>query len=254
VLESVSFRCLAGVAACSILGLACGSLSAKQVEQTPPAAPPVAKSHLRQALPRRQYLCANGASVVVLLEPNAVRLTFNGQIHNLKQIESSSGSKYSDGTVVWSVSGDIGALEDVSEKDNPKYLAENCDLESSYPPVVPGAGTVTGNITYPDSLVLPPEAKVIVELKDITTAGVPSQTIAVYKAPLGHPNGPVPFKISANPAKIDPKHRYGLEVRIVVGEDVKAIHALYYQVLTQGNPAKVDVVLVEAGTPKVWKN
>jgi len=244
-------RVLVGVAACVTLSLAACALRARQTEQAPSVAP---KSHYRVALPRRQYLCAGGASIVVLIEPSAVRLTFNGIIHNLKQVGPASPSKFSDGTLLWAVDGDTGVLEEVSEKDNPKNLAEGCALETSYPLVAPAVATVTGTIAYPEDLVLPPEAEVIVDLKDLTLEGASSRVIAVYKARLGHSKSPVPFKVTANPSEIDPHHRYGLEARIVVGGDDRAIHAGYYNVLTHGDPTKVDIVLVATGLPKIWKN
>jgi putative lipoprotein len=234
------------VAACVTLWFALDFLPAQPAgqSQTAPTAPSAAKSHLRQALPRRQYLCANGVSIVALLEPNAVRLTMNGQIHNLKQIESNSGTKYSDGLVVWSVSGDVGSLQDVSAKDQPKYLAQNCMLQRSFPPTAIPAGTVLGSITLPKGIDLSPEAEVIVELHDIFPANAPSPTVAEYKVSLGHPEGPIPFKLRIDPAKIDPKHRYAVEVRVLAGGQLRATNEKEYLVLTQGNSSQADIVLV----------
>lgn len=243
-LETISARCVVRVAVCAILGLACGALSAKQAEQAPPASPPAAKSHLRQALPRRQYLCANGVSIVVLLEPKAVRLTVSGQIHNLKQVESASETKYSDGLVVWSIRGDIGSLQDMSAKGQPKYVAQNCILQRSFPPTATPAGTVVGSVALPKSIAFPPEADVIVELQDVFLADAPSPTVAEYKVPLGHPEGPIPFKLSIDPKKIDPQHRYAVEVRVLVGGQLRATNDKQYLVLTQGNPSQTDIALV----------
>ena len=240
-----------GVTAWLTPALAADALRAQQTEQVSPAAP---KSHYRMALARRQYLCDGGARVVVLLERNAVRLNFNGQIHNLKQIESGSNSKYSDGLLVWSVSGDFASLEDVSVRDKTKELAEGCVLESSYPPPAPAPGTVTGTIRYPESLDLPPEAEVIVELKDYALAGNLHPTIATYTAHVGNAGRPIAFKVSADPSKIDTTHQYALEIRIVLGGEVKAANDVPYLVLTQGHPANADVVLVATGVPKVRKD
>jgi uncharacterized lipoprotein YbaY/membrane-bound inhibitor of C-type lysozyme len=242
-------RILLGAAAYLPLPFAGGALPAQQTDQAPPTA---AQPHYRMAVVRREYLCAGGLNVAVTLEHNGVRLTFSNQIRTLKQIESGSDSKYSDGLLVWSVSGDFGSLEDVSVKDKPKDLAEGCILQSSYPPRAAAAGSVTGTIKYPADIELTPEANVIVELKDYTDK--PHPTIATYKARIGLAGGPIPFKVSADPSKINPAHQYALDARIVVGDEVKAVNQVASFVLTQGQPAKEDLVLRATGLPKVWKN
>jgi membrane-bound inhibitor of C-type lysozyme len=57
------------------------------------------------ALPRREYLCAGDARIVILVESKAARLTLNGHIYNMKQVETALGTKYAEGSVVWSSTG-----------------------------------------------------------------------------------------------------------------------------------------------------
>src|SRR5580692_900134 len=86
------------------------SPAAPQSQSTPqtPASQPhsLSRSTMRMALPRREYLCAGGARIIILLETKAARLTLNGHIYNMKQVETDSGSasdsKYAAGMVVWS--------------------------------------------------------------------------------------------------------------------------------------------------------
>ncbi len=61
------------------------------------------------ALPRREYLCAGGARIVILVETKAARLTLNGHIYNMKQVETESGTKYAEGSVVWSSTEKTGS-------------------------------------------------------------------------------------------------------------------------------------------------
>lgn len=232
-----------GLAAC--LGLPF-TPSAVRVQQAEPAPPPVARSHLRQVLPRRVYLCASGASVVVLLEPNAMRLTFNGKIHNMKQVESASGTKYSDGMFVWFINGDDGYFEDDSVPGKPGVLAKDCHLQSAFPPVAPAAGIVTGTLRYSKQAALPTDAVVIVELEDIFLADAPSPTIAKYESAIGNGQQPIHFTLKFDPSKIDPKHPYAVRAGILVGGQLCAASDKQYLVLTLGHPSNVDLGLVRS--------
>lgn len=208
-------------------------------------APPPARSHLRNALPRRQYLCANGESIVTLLESNAVRLTYMGQVHNLRQIEAGPEAKFSDGLMVWAVTGDVWTLRDVSVKDQPKDVAQNCLLQTSFPPAKTVQSRIEGSIRLPKGLTLLPTAEVVVELRDVFLADAPSPVLAEYKVALGKPEGPIPFSLSIDPAKIDAKHPYAVEVRVLAGGRLRATNDTQYLVLTQGNPSQVDIILVK---------
>lgn len=209
-----------------------------------PTAPPARRtprSPLHYALPRREYLCEGGARVVILLETNAARLMLNDHIYNLKQVESTSGTKYSDGSIVWSSNGEDGFLEDDSVPGKPQILAKDCHLQSTYPPVA--SGTVTGTVSYLERVALPGNTVIIVELQDVTLADAPAQTIARCKTTLGNRKAPIPFKLKFDPSKIEPKHTYAVEVRILVDKRLRFTNDTLYPVLTQGNPGKVDLIL-----------
>jgi hypothetical protein len=112
-------------------------------DQTPPAPPSaqpsqrplnpssghLSRSPLRFALPRRAYLCDGNVRVVILVETKAARLTLNDHIYNMKQVETASGTKYAEGSVVWSANGpdgsEVGFLEDDSVPSKPQMLAVN---------------------------------------------------------------------------------------------------------------------------------
>jgi membrane-bound inhibitor of C-type lysozyme len=108
----------------------------------------LSRSPLHFALPRREYLCDGGARIVILIETNAARLTLNDHIYNMKQVEAASGTKYAEGSVVWSGEGNDGFLEDDTVPGKPQMLAPDCHLHSTYPPVAPAAGRITGTVTY----------------------------------------------------------------------------------------------------------
>src|SRR5580692_2072253 len=148
------------------------SPAAPQSQSTPqtPASQPhsLSRSTMRMALPRREYLCAGGARIIILLETKAARLTLNGHIYNMKLVESGSGSgtKYAEGSVVWSSTGEDGFLVDNADSSNPKMLAEGCHLQSSYPPVAPASGSINGTATFGSAPALPADAILIVQLRD----------------------------------------------------------------------------------------
>lgn len=182
---------------------------------------------------------------MTLLETNAVRLTYMGQVHNLKQIEAGPEAKYSDGWMVWALTGDVWTLRDVSVKDQPKDVAQHCVLQTSFPPAETAQSTITGSIRLPKGLALPPTAEVVVELRDVFLGDAPSPALAESKMSLGKPEGPIPFSVSVDPSKIDAKHPYAVEVRVLAGGRLRATNDKQYLVLTQGNPNQVDIVLVK---------
>lgn len=48
--------------------------------------PPRALSRQYASLPRREYLSAGGARIVILVETKGAQLTLNGHIYNMKQV------------------------------------------------------------------------------------------------------------------------------------------------------------------------
>lgn len=219
--------------------------------QRSPAPPPhpISRSPLHFAMPRRAYLCDGWAKIVVVIETNAVRLTMNDHIYNMKQVESSSGRKYAEGSILWSSDGDNGSLEDDTDPGKPQMLATNCHLQSVYPPAAPATGTITGTVSYRPPTALPPDAVVLVHLQDVFLPDAPSPFLAEYKNTLGGRKLPVPFTLKFDPAKIDPKHPYVVEASIFVHDQLRFTNDTAYFVLTQGHPAKVDMILVAVDAP-----
>jgi uncharacterized lipoprotein YbaY len=180
------------------------------MQKPDPGTDPISRSPLRLALPRREYLCAGGVRIVTLIETKAVRLTLNDQIYNLKQIESDSKSgsstKYGAGSVVWSSTGDEGFLADNADPSHPKMLAEECRLQSSFPPVASTAGSISGRATFVSKLALPTDAVLIVQLKDLTKdADDPGAVLAEERVPAGGGKSPLSFTLRYDPAKIAAK-------------------------------------------------
>jgi uncharacterized lipoprotein YbaY len=231
----------------SFLSQAPAAPVSQPAQQTPTPAPPphpVSRSPLHFVLPRRAYLCAGGVRVVILVETNAAQLTLNDHIYNMKQVESSAGTKYAEGSVVWFSDGDSGFLQDETVPGKPQMLATNCHLQSVYPPFAPADGSLTGTVSYRQRMALPPDAVLLVHLQDIYLPDAPSPFIAEFKTTLGGRQMPVPFTLKYDPAKIDPNHPYVVEASILVHDQLRFTNDTAYFVLTQGHPAKVAMILV----------
>lgn len=182
----------------------------------------------------------------------------NGQVYNLKAVPDSSN--YSDGSIVWVTDskGETGTLEDQSDSANPKTLAKDCRLQSAFPPVgsSPSAvtGAVTGTVSFHSRKALPKDAVLLVQLQDVTHADAPAPTIAEFKTTVGSRRSPIAFKLDFDPAKIDPKHAYALEARIVVDTQLLFVNDTLYPVLTQGHTAKRDLLLKAVSTKPTPSN
>lgn len=97
-------------------------------------------------------------------------------------------------------------------------LASGCakKLKPDNLPVL--SGNVSGSVTYRERIALPPDAKVIVSLEDVTRTGksgsfVAQQTIRPTV------QVPIPFNLRYIPDAIDRSHRYAVIASILDGQD-----------------------------------
>jgi uncharacterized lipoprotein YbaY len=224
--------------------------TAQPAQKLPAPTPhPISRSPLRMALPRREYRCDGGARVVILFETTAARLTLNDRIFNMKLVESASTTKYAQGSVVWSSTGEDGFLADNSDPSNPKMLAEKCHMTSSFPVVPRAASSITGTVSYRQHLNLPRDSVVVIRLQDVYLPDAPSPFLAEFKTTMGQRHVPIPFTLKFDPAKIDPNHPYVVEASILVHEHLRFTNDTAYPVLTKGNPSNIDIILVPVGAP-----
>lgn len=204
---------------------------------------------MRMALPRRTYRCAGNVLVNILVETNEIRLTLNDHIYNLKQVDTASGTEYSYGSIVWTTdkAGEGGSLVDNSDTSHPLLLANNCHLESAFPPASATPTKVTGTVIFDSRQSAPKSALLVIELQDVTLEDAAAPVIAEFKLRIGGRQPPFPFALSFDPAKIDPKRIYALEASILVHGKLRFTNDTRYPVLTQGNPASQNVVLTLVG-------
>jgi uncharacterized lipoprotein YbaY len=225
-------------------------------QQTPAPPPhPISRSPMRFALPRREYLCAGGARIVILLETKAARLTLSGHIFNMKQVETDSGSssdtKYAAGSVVWSSTGENGFLVDNADASSPKMLAEECHLQSSYPPAAPAAGSINGTATFGSAPALPADAVLIVQLRDPShDADDPAAIVAEERIPLGGRTAPISFVLKFDPAKATAKIPFAVSASITGHGKLLFVLVKAVTIPDITNPASVHLALSRAASKK----
>ena len=109
--------------------------------------------------------------------------------------------------------------------------------------------SVTGSVTYRERLALTPGAALVVELRDVSYADAPAPLIA-RQTISGPGQVPIKFEVRYNRQDINPRNTYGLSARIVESDGRLAFtNDTAYDVVTRGNPDKVDMLLVLVEPP-----
>jgi putative lipoprotein len=108
---------------------------------------------------------------------------------------------------------------------------------------------VGGTVSYLQRMALPTNAVIQVQLLDVSLADAPAKVVAEESINLGQRQVPVPFSLRFDSAKIDAKHRYSVSAKITVDEKPWFISDRSYPVLTDGNPAHVDLILKQVSGP-----
>jgi len=221
----------------------------------PPAPAAGAQEHnnVRPAIKwqRFDYACEDNAKIVVMIHDSSAKIYFQDHLYLMRQTPAADGARYSDGKVAWWSKGNNGFLqEEDTEIGEGRRVAKNCYRVAS-PAETARSSTVTGTLTYLVRMALPSQAVVQVQLLDLSgEGGVATETlVAEDKFTLGQRGVPLPFALKVDSAKLDPKHTYGVNARISLLGQVRFANKEPYKVLTQGNPTKVDMVLLPAGKP-----
>ena len=109
--------------------------------------------------------------------------------------------------------------------------------------------SVSGTVAYRERLALSPDAMLIVELRDVSYADAAAPLIA-RQTISGPGQVPIKFKVGYNSQDIDSRNRYSISARIVESDGRLAFtNDTAYEVVTHGNPDKVDMLLVLVEPP-----
>lgn len=209
------------------------------------AAPGAPKSHRMPAQHNFTYACDGGLKVKVSLRETSARVIFKDKSYAMKQVESGSGVRYSDGPIVWWSKGYDGFLQDETDPGHPVTLAENCKQVSPRPDVAFAntSATVSGTVGYRERIAMPESAILDVQLQDLSRPDAPAQIIAEEKLMLGGRQVPLPFELTYKPSRIHPEHTYLVSARITANGHVRFMNTTPYPVITHGNPTEVDLLL-----------
>ena len=121
---------------------------------------------------------------------------------------------------------------------------------ASTPTADPDANaSVTGTVTYRERIALTPGAVVTVQLRDTSLMDVASELVA--EQVITNPGQvPIAFEVRYNTDDINPRNTYSIQARITESDGRLAfINDTAYDVITRGNPTRLDMVLVIVQPP-----
>ena len=109
--------------------------------------------------------------------------------------------------------------------------------------------SITGTVTYRERIALTPGAVVTVQLRDTSLQDVASELIA--EQVIANPGQvPISYEVRYNSDDINPRNTYSISARITESDGRLAfINDTAYDVITRGNPTRVDMVLVIVQPP-----
>ena len=120
-------------------------------------------------------------------------------------------------------------------------------LTTSMPSVsIAAEKTIKGDVIYRERIALPPEAKLIVELADVSLADAPAKIIGdVTIDPISGP--PIPFSIDYDSSKLEPGHTYALQARISAGDTLWFVNESRHSFDPEQLQSKYDIQVVMVG-------
>ena len=112
-----------------------------------------------------------------------------------------------------------------------------------------GGSSVSGTVTYSERIALTPDARLIVQIRDTSYADAAAELVA--EQVITDPGQvPISFKVDYDPDDIDSRNTYSVSARIEEsGGRLAFINDTAYDVITRGNPKRVDMVLVLVEPP-----
>lgn len=101
--------------------------------------------------------------------------------------------------------------------------------------------TLAGTVTYRERMALPPEARITVQLVDVSLADAPAtllgETVIVPVTQV-----PLPFTLDYDDDRLEPGHSYALQARITLGDQLMFINTSRHAVFGDG-PDATDILV-----------
>jgi putative lipoprotein len=104
---------------------------------------------------------------------------------------------------------------------------------------------LSGTVTYRERMALPPSAMLEVKLVDVSLADAPSTTIAEVSKPVTG-QVPIPYELTFDRARIQPRRSYALQARITVDGQLWFITTARHSVFT-GEADSTDILVQRVG-------
>jgi putative lipoprotein len=116
-------------------------------------------------------------------------------------------------------------------------------------PGTPGApaARVTGTLTWPARGPLSPDARIRVQLVDVSLADAPARVLGEQRITTAGRPVPFAFAVAYDPADILPHHTYAVQARVEENGALRFINDRRFAVITQGAPTHVDMDLIAVG-------
>ena len=125
--------------------------------------------------------------------------------------------------------------EEESEEEESGEMADSAEL----------SGVLTGTVTYLQRIALPAGSVIEVSLRDVSLQDVAATEITSQTITTACEQVPVPFELNYDPAQIDSRMSYALNVRITIEGQLRWINTEQIAVLTQGAPLTGIEVVVQ---------
>lgn len=118
------------------------------------------------------------------------------------------------------------------------------------PAVAQGNATVTGEVLYRERIALPPSARVIIQLQDVSFADAAATVLAEQIIDPAGKGPPYAFQLTYDAAKIDSRFSYAVRAQIKDGDTLLFTTTERYAVITQGNPVSgIRIIVNPVGAP-----
>lgn len=112
-------------------------------------------------------------------------------------------------------------------------------------PAPAARATVSGTVTKLDRMALPPGTVISIQLQDVSRADAPAVVLAEQVITTVDEQMPIPFTLEYDPAAIDERFTYQVQVRVELDGQLMYITKTMHPVITRGAPTEGVEVLVE---------
>ena len=206
-----------------------------------------------ETLINAEFTCADGMTMSVVFDNGnrTAEVTFDGQTVTLPQQESGSGIRYANDEYELRGKGEDATLTDVKTGKvvladcKEQKPAETTNMTETAPAL---SGMLTGTVTYLERIALSPDAVITVTLADVSKMDVAATVVATQVFTAAGKQVPFPYELKYDPATIDPRMTYAVQVRITENGQLRFISTTMNPVLTRDAPATgVEIVVQQVG-------